>query len=66
MVIPPFTASSSLTSSHNNRRSFSPTAKICRQTPSCKVIKEMIGVPVPKKARSAVRVYMSGRSTANG
>ncbi|KAL6339496.1 hypothetical protein AAG906_034581 [Vitis piasezkii] len=53
MMIPPFTASSSLMSSHNNRRSFSPTAKICRQTPSWKVIKEMIGVLVPKKARSA-------------
>lgn len=52
-VIPPLTASSSLTSSHNNRRSFPPAAKVGRQTTAWKVTEEMIGVPVPRKARSA-------------
>ena len=51
-VIPPLTASSSLTSSHNNRRSFPPAAKVGRQTTAWKVTEEMIGVPVPRKARS--------------
>lgn len=58
-VIPSIAASSPSTSSQNNRKVFSPvgvaattTEKVGRQNPAWKVTEEMIGVPVPRKARS--------------
>lgn len=56
-AVPPITASPS-TSGHNNRKSFlsvastTMTAKVGRQAPAWKVTEEMIGVPVPRKART--------------
>ena len=41
-------------------------AKVGRQTSAWKVIEEMIGVPVPRKACLAIRVYVPGRDAARG
>ncbi|KAF8394414.1 hypothetical protein HHK36_020622 [Tetracentron sinense] len=51
-MLPPNPVSSSSLSNHNHRRSF-PPAKVVRATPAWKVTDEMIGVSVPRKARSA-------------
>lgn len=45
-----------MASNHNNRRSFVTAAKVGRQSPpSLKATEEMIGVSVPRKARSGSR-----------
>ncbi|XP_058008697.1 protein TIME FOR COFFEE isoform X2 [Hevea brasiliensis] len=53
MLPPNATSSSSVLPSHSHRKSLPPTGVGLRQVPSLKVLDEMIGVSVPRKARSA-------------
>ncbi|KAF2314873.1 hypothetical protein GH714_037010 [Hevea brasiliensis] len=53
MLPPNATSSSSVLTSHSHRKSLPPTGVGLRQVPSLKVLDEMIGVSVPRKARSA-------------